>query len=95
VWAHSGRELFYRDEENRLMAVPVDISGPAFRIVGTPAPVFNTIYAAPGNMMTFDVSPDDQRFLMLRSNTDPSALPRMIVVLNWIDELNRRMAAGK
>jgi serine/threonine protein kinase/Tol biopolymer transport system component len=47
VWARSERELFYRDESNRLMAVPVDISGPAFSM-GTPAPVFKTIYAAPG-----------------------------------------------
>jgi hypothetical protein len=32
---------------------------------------------------------------MVRSNTEASALPRMVVVLNWFDELNRRMAAAK
>ena len=39
VWARSGRELFYLDESNTLMAVPVDTSGPEFS-PGKPAKVF-------------------------------------------------------
>ena len=43
VWARSGHELFYLDESNTLMAVPVDTCGPQFS-AGRPAKVFDTKY---------------------------------------------------
>ena len=36
VWARTGRQLFYLDDSNTLMAVPVETSGPRFT-VGKPA----------------------------------------------------------
>ncbi len=55
VWARTGRELFYLDESNTLMAVPVDTSGPQFS-AGRPAKVFDTKYY--GNFYSYDVTPD-------------------------------------
>jgi len=44
----------------------------------------------------YDVSPDGRRFLMLRRSEHGAAAPTQInVVLNWADELTRRVPAGK
>ena len=41
----------------------------------------------------YDVSPDGQRFLMLKSvEQKPAPLTKIHVVLNWSDELHRRLA---
>jgi hypothetical protein len=84
VWAHSGRELFYLDESNTLMAVPVDTSGPQF-IRGRPAKVFDTKYW--GNFYSYDVT-HDGRFLMLKDVGQSQA--SIVVMLNWFEELKRR-----
>ena len=92
VWARTGRELFYLDESNTLMMVPVQTSGPQFSS-GRPAKVFDTKYS--GNFYSYDVSPDGRRFLMMKeSPAGGQNEPRsMVVVLNWFEEVRRRVAA--
>ena len=51
---------------------------------------YTTPSGRPGR--TYDVSPDGQRFLMLKNGggTDQTAVPAsLIVVLNWTEELKR------
>jgi serine/threonine-protein kinase len=85
-WNRNGREIIYRSG-NKLMAVDVATS-PAFS-VGTPKVLFEGRYV--GNVRTVDVSPDGQRFLLVK-NADQQALPRQInIVLNWTEELKRRV----
>ena len=44
----------------------------------------------------YDVSPDGQRFLMLKPTEQAQAAPTQInVVLNWFEELKRRVPPGK
>lgn len=91
VWAPSGRELFYLDESNTLMAVPVDTSGPQFSL-GRPAKVFNTKYA--GNFYSYDMAPDGRFLMMKDSSAGGPAEPRsIVVVLNWVEEVKRRVQA--
>jgi len=93
AWARNGRELFYLDASNRLTAVPVNTSGSTFSM-GTPAKVFNAVYAAPFPPRSYDVSPDGQRFLMLKEKAadDPNAAPAsMVVVEHWFEELKQRV----
>ncbi len=87
-----GRELFYIDESMTLTAVPVRTSGPTFGM-GSPAKVFETRYAQPNPARHYDVSPDGQRFLMLKeSAADPNATPAsMVVVEHWFEELKSRV----
>jgi hypothetical protein len=89
VWARNGRELFYLDESNTLMSVPVQTSG-TFSY-DRPAKVFETRYS--GDFYSYDVTPDGHRFLMMKESTagDPSHPPNMVVVLNWHEELKRRV----
>jgi serine/threonine-protein kinase len=95
VWARNGRELFYLDPGRHLLAVPVQTS-PAFS-PGNPAKLFDTPYLTPNNGVTYDVSPDGQRFVMIKGrSTDTSqqavqASTPMVVVVNWFEELKQRV----
>jgi hypothetical protein len=44
----------------------------------------------------YDVSPDGQRFLMLKPVESQSSAPAQInVVLNWFEELKQKVPTGK
>jgi serine/threonine-protein kinase len=92
AWARSGRELFYLDEAGALIAVPILTSG-ATLIVGAPTTLFDTKYVEANPARHYDVSPDGQRFVMLKDRgADPNATPAsMIVVQHWTDELKQRV----
>jgi serine/threonine-protein kinase len=93
LWSASGRELFYRSGD-RMMAA--DISTEGEFIAGTPRQLFEGTYlrtSAGYARANYDVSPDAQRFLMLKSvEQKPAPLTQLHVVLNWSDELKRRLA---
>ncbi len=46
-----------------------------------------------GSPADYDVSPDGQRFLMVKGSDEAPA--QVDMVLNWSDELKRRAPAGK
>ncbi len=95
AWAHSGQELFYLDEKDLLTTVLVQTSGATFT-AAKPVRVLDTKYGSPEVRRTYDTSLDGQRFLMLKDSADPNATPvKMVVVLNWFDELKARMLATK
>jgi len=84
LWARNGRELFFRDRLNNLVAVPI-LPGPGFR-TGPPTKLFSTAgYFADGHATSYDVSPDGSRFLMIKQPTEET----LVVVLNWIEELRK------
>jgi serine/threonine-protein kinase len=91
VWARSGRELFYLDESGALIAVPVRTSG-ATLVVGGPTILFDATYVESNPARHYDVSPDGQRFVMLKERAvDPSATPAsMVVFQNWMEQLEQR-----
>jgi eukaryotic-like serine/threonine-protein kinase len=92
VWNRNGRELFYRSGD-KMMAVDVTAQ-PSF-VAGKPKMLFEGRYVST-NVPEFDVSPDGQRFLMLKPVTQEQAAPAQInVVLNWSEELKRLAPAGK
>src|SRR5262249_11909119 len=87
VWARSGRELFYLNNANELMSVPVQPSATTFR-AGAPSKLLEAKYAVPGQFGIYDVSPDGNRFLMFKESVRPDGMrASMIVVLNWFEEL--------
>jgi predicted Ser/Thr protein kinase len=88
-WSRNGRELFYWSGR-KMMAVDIQ-TNPVFR-AGVPKMLFEGTYSAAG----YDVAPDGQRFLLVKP---PAVLQtpadQLIVVVNWLEELRRRMPAGK
>jgi serine/threonine-protein kinase len=95
VWRRSGGELYYRNG-NKMMAVSVTTS-PEFR-ASAPKQLWEGSYSdgsgascgMPGvTSSNYDVTPDGQRFLMVRDD-DRVGANRIIVVLNWAEELKAK-----
>ena len=94
TWNPNGRELFYRSG-NKMMAVDI-ATQPGFT-AGKPRALFEGRYApTPATTPNYDVSLDGQRFLMLKPNEQEASAPTQInVVLNWFEELKRRVPTEK
>ena len=87
VWSLDGSELFYRSGE-RLMAVTIE-SEPDFK-AGRPTVLFEGQYdnAAAFGHPNYDVSPDGQSFVMIRTERNEEQV-HLNVVFNWFEELRR------
>lgn len=97
AWARNGREVFYIDAGGTLTTVPVQASGATFT-AGTPATVFATKYETLVNVRNYDVSADGRRFLMIKADprlSDRADRSNVVVVLNWLAELNARVPVAK
>lgn len=94
VWNRNGGELFYRCGD-KLMAV--DISTQHGFAAGTPRMLFEGRYqTAPFPIANYDVSPDGERFLMLKPTEQAQSAPTQIVVVqNWFQELKQKVPTGK
>ena len=87
VWSHSGRELFYRNGLGEMVTVPVETE-PTFA-AGQPEVLFSaTEFRSSATHQNYDVTPDDNRFIMVRQ-TDEVAANRLIWVQNFFEELKR------
>ena len=86
-WSRSGRELFYWNTgRTGLLAVDTQ-TAPVFR-AGLPQELFKLSTGT-----TWDVTPDGKRFLVeLVPNGNTL---RLETVVNWFDELRRRVPTGK
>jgi Tol biopolymer transport system component len=91
VWAHSGEEIFYRNAA-AMMSVRVahdkSFSAESPRVLFT-GPFVPTRRGD----AAYDVSTDDKRFLMVRRD-EASAATHLNVVLNFSEELKRRLPTG-
>jgi serine/threonine-protein kinase len=112
VWNPNGREMFYRSGSKMMAvdvnpsrdpsaslragregagAVPTAFSA------GKPRMLFDGPYLPTiASFQYYDVSPDGQRFLMLKPVESQVSAPTQInVVLNWFEELKRRVPTGR
>ncbi len=88
VWAHSGRELFYQEGQT-LMSVEV-LPGATF-VTGERRMLFSTLgFRTNPNYQRYDVTPDDQRFVMIRTRGSQEAV-ELIVVENLFEELKAKV----
>ncbi len=97
MWSPNGREIFFRSYgENgtqlflaaavRSLA-PFRVDPPRTMFQGTPVE-----YDATTPNRSWDVSPDGERFLLVRNTpTSDKAVAAVNVVLNWAEELKRRV----
>jgi serine/threonine-protein kinase len=93
VWARNGRELFYRNGD-KMMSAAVETK-PMFT-AGKPKLLFEGHYEAGlyPSLANYDVSPDGQRFLMIKASEQEQASTQINVVLNGFEELKRRVPTG-
>ncbi len=85
VWSRDGKELFFRQGRS-MMAVEVRTT-PAFS-VGRPRALFEGGAHESPSAASYDVTPDGQRFLIVRGRT-LTGDPEVEVVLGWSEELRR------
>jgi serine/threonine-protein kinase len=91
VWAHSGRELFYRAGD-ALMAVKVD-AGQRLN-VGAPTVVFRAPFLGGHEFRkSYDVFPDDRGFVIVRTSGEPEKA-RINIIQNWFEELKAKVPTG-
>ncbi len=90
-WSHSGRELFYATDDQRLMVVRYDPRTAAF--ASTPRQWSDVRLADTGVMPNFDLAPSGGRVLALLPAAPPSALREnhATVLLGFFDEVRRRL----
>ena len=92
LWAHSGKELFYRAPGNDIM-VALLAPGPGF-VVTDRRVLFKlgSDFVSGTNYTPWDISPDDQRFIMVRSLAGGQGRQNSILILvtNWFAELKAK-----
>ena len=93
VWRRSGGELFYRND-NKMMVVSV-VTSPVFK-ASAPRQLWEGMYShgiaascgMPGvSSSNYDVTADGQRFLMVRDEDESAFATKIVVVLNWVEQL--------
>jgi Tol biopolymer transport system component len=95
-WRRDGREIYYVDPDNRLVAVPIQAAANARTVdVGVPAPLFSTRLAVGANIFTTGINSRTQyavaadgRFLMNVQADDTAASP-ITIVQNWTAALKK------
>jgi Tol biopolymer transport system component len=94
LWARNGKQLFYR-WQNQRWAVEVQ-NGSTLRL-GKPRLLFERQdYTLAAPIRTWDISLDNQRFLMVKlDERKPRHVREMILVQNWFEELKRLVPAGR
>jgi WD40 repeat protein len=92
LWARRSAALFFRRTDGSIMSASVNAAGTSFR-TGPAVKVADAYYTGAGAFVgrTFDVSPDDSRFLVIKDSSS-SVQPAIVVVQNWLEELKARVA---
>jgi len=85
-WRRDGKELFFLDSANNLMAVDVDTSGKAVRL-GVPHALFQAV-SVQRQAGAFDVTADGKKFLINSGNQKEGNEP-FTLVQNWPAELKK------
>jgi serine/threonine-protein kinase len=99
AWSRNGRELLFLDSEGLLTSVAISTAPGAMLSAGPPVRILQRKYYAGATLLGldlrgYDVSPDGQRFLMIK---EPELPPRVtetanvVLVLNWEEELRDRL----
>jgi Tol biopolymer transport system component len=94
-WSKNGRELFYLQGPAGLVAVPYTVDQNVFQ-PGKAQILFGRLFEPRAPYASYDVTPDGQHFVMLQLNgARASGKVEPTVVLNWLGEVRRQVAAGQ
>ena len=89
LWSPKSGELFYRGNGKIILAHIANLETSA---TVTRQPLFDDVYySAPIHAM-YGVSPDGSRLVFTRPTGEEA---KTVVVLNWLDEVRRKVAAGR
>jgi Tol biopolymer transport system component len=92
LWSLEGDEIFFRDAKGNMMAAQVTLE-PTFDL-GKVVQLFPNPGTNSGGTRSWDVSPLTGRFLMRKQLVAPP-LGRLVVVLNWFQELEAKVPSDR
>jgi eukaryotic-like serine/threonine-protein kinase len=94
LWAKNNKQLFYRRQDQVWV---VDVGTEGELTTSKPRMLFEKSgYQSCGPIRCYDLSHDGQRFLMVKLEQSKSTpVTEMILVQNWLEELNRLVPLGK
>jgi eukaryotic-like serine/threonine-protein kinase len=96
-WSHDGKNLFFMTLDNRIMVASYTGKGDSFS-ASKPRTWSETQLYSPTSDPNFDVSPDGSRIaaVLSRYATEETKGPAHVTfLLNFFDELRRRVPVGK
>jgi serine/threonine-protein kinase len=100
IWSRDGKELFYR-VGNKMMVVSMSLAGGVH--AGKPQMLWEGKYSlgmssscgpAGATSANYDVTQDGRRFLMVKDADDGVVSTRLVVVVNFAEELKRMVKAN-
>jgi serine/threonine protein kinase len=95
VWSPTGRELFYRSPEGRIMAAAYKASAESFA-ADKPSTRVEKRLTAGGSYYSFEVAPDGKRLMILVAVDEAKPEMHVRILFNLGDELRRRLGkAGR
>jgi len=97
VWSRAARQILYESRNGYAMVADYSVDGDSFRL-GKARPWADRQFLLASHAgANFDVAPDGKRLVVL-ANPEPTDNPkgnvRVTVLVNWFDELRRRMPSG-
>ena len=90
LWSHSGRELFFRDGEQNLVAAELAPSG-SFRVVAERKLFSVARYLRDNRHHAYSVAPDDRSFYFVKMPSSSVAGDEVIITVNGFAELRRKV----
>ena len=99
IWSRNGRELFYENPDSRIMVVTYTAKADSFA-AGKPSSWSNTEILQPraGDAWNLALAPDGKRFAVFprpEATGQQKGSVHVTVLLNFFDELRRRVPTGK
>jgi Tol biopolymer transport system component len=97
VWSRNAAELFYRTSEQQIMVVPYTTKEDSF-LAGKPRLWSEKRLAETATSQNLDITPDGKRFAVLMpaaQQEDRGAPTHLIFLMNFFDEIRRKVPPGK
>jgi len=89
-WSHSGRELFFRDGDQNLVAAELAPSG-SFRVVAERKLFSVARYLSENRHHGYSVAPDDRSFYFVKLPASSATSDEVIITVNGFAELRRKV----
>jgi len=90
VWSSNGRELFYKNLDQRIRVVTYRVEGDSFA-AEKPRLWSDKPLADTGTFPNYDLAPDGKRIAALMPVEDPTGRNRVTFLMNFTSEIERRL----
>ena len=98
MWSHTGHDLFFETPDNQIMVAAYTVKGDSF-VADKPRMWSEKQIGGIVGTEELDLAPDGKRIVALMPGTESKAAEEaqnhVVVLLNFFDELRRRVPVGR